>query len=241
MFQEADGNPAPEAAAGPTDVAPPSADCREGDTDGFEFISSEDSHPATFDISQPAVAGESELADESEFGDDRPQVEATDGRDPIENIAKRAQTIPRPHRYKTNYFRAPPQVDYICRARSATSQSFERSQTPSAIYDPGEMYYRERATYEEKRKQRFDRDCLRRYHMQYGRSPYRYEMARHLEAVQRAFHQECVDNEHQAMQERNLSMLRYRAAVTESWNHEAKLVKNDQMHRVHRCLRILAV
>jgi hypothetical protein len=43
------------------------------------------------------------------------------------------------------------------------------------------------------------------------------------------------------MKERNLSMLRYRAAVRDSWGHDAKLVKKDQLHRIHRSLRILAV
>jgi hypothetical protein len=188
---------------------------------GCEFVSAEDSQRGG-----------------SDGADDRPQPDAPG---PIDSIAKRARTAPRPHRYRTKYFRAPPQADYICRARSATSESFERSQTPSAMCDPGEMYYRERATYEEQRKRQFDHDCIRRYHARCGRSPYRYEMVRHLEAVQRAFHQECVASEHHAMQERNLAMLRYRAAVRDSWGHDAKLVKSDQLHRVHRCLRILAV
>jgi hypothetical protein len=187
----------------------------EEETDGCDFVSG---------------TVESELASESEFSDQ-----------PIDNMARRARTAPRHHRDTTHYCKVPPQADSICRARSATSQSFERSQTPFAICDSTGMSYRERATYEENRKRRFDHDCLRRYHAQSGRSPYRYEMVKHCETVQRTFLQDSIESEHHAMQERNISMLRYRAAVRDSWGHDAKIIKKDQFHKVHRCLRILAV
>jgi hypothetical protein len=162
--------------------------------------------------------------------------------DAIASITRRGRTAaaPRPGP-RFEYCQTPPQAHAALTRRSATSRSFERSQTPSAVFNPSEMYYRERDLMERAEKRRFDGDRLRRSKLEQAHSPYRYQMIRHRDYCQRKFREDSAEYEHASRRERNRDTIRYRATVREAKEHEAHLVKMDFFVPADRAVRILAL
>jgi hypothetical protein len=50
-----------------------------------------------------------------------------------------------------------------------------------------------------------------------------------------------AETEDRTFRERYSSMVRYRNAVNESWEHEARIVKEDSFPKGHPACRILAI
>jgi hypothetical protein len=197
-----------------------------------------------------------ELADSFPEATHEPEVEvvppddenADDGRrppraafDPFANIAWRhpkSRTSP----VRPSYCQAPPQADALCRARSTTSRTFEQSQTPSDVFNPREIYWRDRCVLERDRKRRFDHAVLVRSQRRFGfRSPYLYDLGRHRDAVHAAFERELEERETRDMRSRHASMMRHMSAVQRAWDHDERLVKKDRFHRIQPSLRILVL
>jgi hypothetical protein len=125
--------------------------------------------------------------------------------------------------------------------RPVTSHSFHGSQVTPCFVNPKEIYYRERHQMEETRRAKFDAENQHRYVLDQVHSPYRYRMLKHSRAVDKKFKQKMVEAEENVMKERYRATLRYRAAVNESWEHEAKLVKDDHFSIWYPALRILKI
>jgi hypothetical protein len=183
------------------------------------------------------------ITDSSSIEGPQPDRIITDSSsNPIENIGRRCQTPllrrigPRPE-----YCQTPPQADSVLKVRSVTSRSFERSQTPSVIFHPNEMYYRERDGLERERKLQFENELLKRYRLQMARSPYRYEMVKHRDECQRKFKRDVEEYEHAMMRERHRKMMKYKVAVREEIEQQSHLVKKDFFVPPHLAYRILAV
>ena len=186
----------------------------------------------------PEPEGE-EAPPEEENADDAGHPQQA--RDPFASIERR-QTKSRTSPVGPSYCHAPPQADALCRARSTTSQTFERSQRPPVVFNPREIYWRDRYAIDRDRKRNFEHAILARSQRRFGvHSPYLYDLGRHREAVHAAFEKEVEERETHDMRSRHAAMMRYRSAVQHAWEHDDRLPKSDRFHKIQASLRILVL
>jgi hypothetical protein len=163
-------------------------------------------------------------------------------RDPLDSLDQRCKTSQQRRSAESfRYCRTPTQAKEIVNRRSATSRSLEASEMPASFFNPKEIYYRDRDQMEQARKRKFEADNQHRYALEQIHSPYRYRILKHHAAVDKRFKRQMAENEETVMRDRYRATMRYRKAVNESWEHEAKLVKEDHFSIWYPALRILSI